>query len=108
MTRDELARALAAEMSGDVAAETEKYLRGGHARSFEVITDVATIGSFLAQAAQLAIQIHQVRKDRISLVVALEEQAPKPAKLTEEKRRSILERLADLLTLSSGESKGDR
>jgi hypothetical protein len=97
MTRDELALALAAEMGGDISVETEKYLRGEHTRSFGLITEVAAIGSFLAQAAQLAIQIYQVRRDRGYLIAVLDEQAPSPAKIAPEKRRSMIERLADIL-----------
>ncbi len=97
MTREELARAVAAQLGGEVAAETEVQLRDGGTRGFGILTDVAAIGSFIAQAAQLALAIYQLHKDRAGLISLLDEQAPKLAKLPEEKRRDLIERIVDRL-----------
>jgi hypothetical protein len=100
MTKEELARAIASEMGSDIAIETEKQLNGEGTRAIG-ITEAAAIGAFIAQIAQLAIQIYQARRDRASLVTALEAQAPKPAKLSDEKRRSIIALIAGRLTGSN-------
>ncbi len=97
LTQEELARAVAADMGGDVAAETEKELRGEGTRGFGIAESVA-IGAFIAQTAQLAIQLYQLAKDRQTLVAELETAAPSHARLDEAKRRGIIARIAAKLT----------
>ena len=58
MDDKDLARAVAAELGGDVAADTELALTTEKTRSFGVV-EAMSIGSFLVNSAQLAMAIWQ-------------------------------------------------
>lgn len=96
ITQDELARAVAAEMGGDVAAETDKALRGEGTRAFG-ISEAMAVAGFIAQAAQLALQIYQSNQNRAALAARLEADAPASPKLDAAKRSGIIARIADRL-----------
>jgi hypothetical protein len=99
ITQDELARAVAAEMGGEVAEETDKTLRGEGERAFGLgLTEAMAIGAFIAQLAQLAVQLYQASKDRAVLISRLDAEAPPSPKLDAAKRQSIITRIVDKLT----------
>lgn len=97
ITQEELARAVAAEMGGEVAEETDKTLRGEAPRAFG-LTEAMAVGAFIAQIAQLAIQLYQASKDRAALIARLNAEAPPSPKLDAAKRQSIIARIVDKLT----------
>lgn len=99
ITQDELARAVAAEMGGEVADETDKTLRGEETRAFGLgITEAMAIAAFIAQIAQLAVQLYQASKDSAVLIARLDAEAPPSPKLDAAKRQSIIARVVDKLT----------
>jgi hypothetical protein len=97
ITQDELARAVAAEMGGEVAEETNKTLRGETSRAFG-LTEAMTVAAFITQAAQLAMQIYQASQDRAALATRLTAEAPPSPKLDAAKRQRIITRIVDTLT----------
>jgi hypothetical protein len=83
-------------MGGDVAAATEKALRGEATRDFG-ISEAMAVAGFIAQAAQFALQIHQSNRDRTALAARLEAEAPASPKLDAAKRRGIIASIVDRL-----------
>lgn len=102
MDENELARLIAADIGGDVAAETERQISGEPASGadparFIGIAEAVAVASFIASAAQLALQIQQVRQDRALLMQMLLEKAPDHPKLVPERRLGIVGRIVDRL-----------
>jgi hypothetical protein len=105
MDDKELARGVAAELGGDIAAETERALRGeppasDGTRAFGLTESIA-VGSFIASIAQLAVQIYQARQDRALLLQALVERGESnpglARRLDPEKRLSLIGRIVNRL-----------
>ena len=82
MTQDELARSVAAEFGGEVAAETDRQLRGDGSRAFGM-TEAMALAALIAQCAQLALAIRQTMRDRQTLTAELEAKAMQHEKLPE-------------------------
>jgi len=98
----ELARLIAADIGGDVAAETERQMSGEPTPGADPARDLGigaavAVASFIASAAQLALQIQQVRQDRALLTQLLLEKAPDHPKLVPERRLGIIGRIVDRL-----------
>ena len=74
MDEKELARAVAAELGGSAAEDTDRALKGeiptDATRAFD-LGETMALGSFLASCAQLAVQVYHARQDRALLVEAL-------------------------------------
>ncbi len=100
MDEKDLARAVAAELGGDVSADTERALTAEKTRSFGVV-EAMSIGSFLVNSAQLAMAIWQTRRDRALLVEALLEKAPESKLLDPERRLGMIGRIVDRLVPES-------
>jgi hypothetical protein len=96
ITQDELARAVAAEMGGAVAAATEKALCGEATRDFS-IGDAMAVAGFIVQATQFALQIYRSNKDRAALAARLEAETPASPRLDAAKRSGIIARIVDTL-----------
>lgn len=97
---DELARLVAAEFGAGALTETEAELKREKTRGFGIV-EAATIGAFIAQAAQLAVQIHMMRHSKPELISALYSKTASSTKIPEETRRSIVGRIVDRLTAGS-------
>src|SRR5262245_19487861 len=109
MDERELARLVAAEEGDEVARETERALEADttatdQTRSLTIV-EVATLGSFLASCAKVAIEVWRARQDRALLLLALAEAAEDSsrisAKLDPEKRLSLVAKLIDRLIPTS-------
>ncbi len=97
MTQDDLARAVAAEMGGDVAAETEKALRGETSRAFGIGEAMAVAG-FIAQCAQIGLMLYQSHRDSATLTAKLVAAAPASPRIDDAKRGSIIRKVLAKLT----------
>ena len=99
MNDKELARAVAADMGADVVAAIEAPV-ADPTRAFGISETMAT-ASFLASAAQLAVQIWQARQDRALLVLALAEgldgRPELASKLDPERQLGIIGRIVNRL-----------
>ena len=100
MDEKDLARSVAAEMGGDLAAETELALTADKTRSFGIV-ETMSIGSFLVTSAQMAYAVWQARKDRALLVATLLDKAPESPLLDPERRLGMLGRIVDKLVPDS-------
>ncbi len=102
LTQEELARAVAAEMGPEVAAEAEAELSREKTRSMgQFIVDAATIGAFIAQATQLAIQLHATQKSPAGLIAALQARTASAIAIAGDMRHTLIERIAGRLTGSN-------
>ena len=101
-TPEDLARAVATQFSSDVSFEMEAELKREKTRAFgQQIVDAATVGAFIAQVAQLAVQIHIIHRSRPELISTLDARTASAAKIPADKRRSIIGHIVDRLTGSS-------
>lgn len=98
MKGPELARVIAAEMGGDVPAEVDAELSREKPRSLgQFIIDAATVGGFIVQVVQLAIQINQTQKTPDQLITELQAQAASAIKIAQQTRRKGIKRVVELL-----------
>lgn len=93
-----IARAVAAELGADVAAETDKRLDPEFEgeRAFG-LGEVATFASLIIGATSLALQLYDRGMNRDQFLSKLEshEDLPRPSKVTTDKLREILARIVD-------------
>ena len=81
----ELARTVAAEMGGDAPAEVEAELNRERTRGFgQFVVDAATVGGFIVQVVQLAIQINETQKTPAELLAELQVKAASAMKIADE------------------------
>jgi hypothetical protein len=99
MTPAELAGRVAADLGADYSAAVSQPLSPGEATRALGLTEAMAVGSFLASAAQLVVQIWQARQDRALLVLALAEgldgRPELASKLMPERRLGLIARLLD-------------
>lgn len=101
MKAPELARVIAAEMGGSVPAEVDGELRREKARSLgQFVIDAATVGGFIVQVVQLAIQINETQKTATQLILELEAKAASAIKIAKETRSKVIKRVVELLIRS--------
>ena len=96
----ELANDLAGEFGDEFVSETEKRLNSAQqgTRSFTFgISEAAAAAGLLLSCIQIAWQ-YASDKRMNELLERLEKDAPKPEKVSEEKRRSIIQRVAEKFT----------
>ena len=95
----EVSRAIAWDFGGDAPAEVEAELNRERRRSFgQFVVDAATVGGFIVQVVQLAIQINETQKTPAQLIVELQAKAASAVRIAEETRRKIIQRVVDRLT----------
>jgi hypothetical protein len=99
MDQADLARAVAADLGGGIAIETERKLRGEplSGDGQRGLTEAAAIASFIVSCAQLAFDIWRARQDRALLQQAILEGASIQPLLDPEKRLSLIGRIIDRL-----------
>ena len=101
----ELANDLAGDFGDEFVGETKKRLsaaeQGTRSLTFG-ISEAAAAAGLLLSCIQLAWQ-YATDKRMNDLLARLEEHAPKPVKVSEEKRRSIIQRVAEKFTSSTPE-----
>jgi hypothetical protein len=100
----ELAEDLSGEFGAEILAETEKQLdpaqQGKRALGFGV-SEAAAAASLLIGCVQLVWQYYSDKK-MDNLLARLEAEAPKPQKVSEEKRSSIIRKVAEKFTGTPG------
>jgi hypothetical protein len=109
MDHERLARAIAADISPEVAAYTEKLISGeppaGDDSNRAIgIAEATAIASVLLSAVQLAIQVWHKQRDRTLVLEVLLEQAPDHPRLDPERRLTIIGQIADRLMSENGGS----
>jgi hypothetical protein len=96
----EVAKDLSSEFGPDLLAETEKRLAPGEqgTRAFGVsLSDAAAAAGLLIGCIQLVLQYYSdKRMDK--LIESLETEAPRPVKVSAEKRSSIIRRVVEKFT----------
>jgi hypothetical protein len=98
MDAAELSRATASEFGGDAPAEVEAELDRDKTRGFgQFVVDAATIGGFIVQVVQLAIQLNETKKTPAQLIAELQAKAASAVKIADETRRKIIERIVERL-----------
>jgi hypothetical protein len=96
MDGEELARATAAALGGEVEAATKEVLEGGRPRAFGV-TEAVNIGTFSVSIAQVAVTWYQASTSRKELIAGLLKDELASGRLSQEKREEIVSRMADQL-----------
>jgi hypothetical protein len=96
MDGEQLARATAAALGGEVEAATRELLGGGGARTFGA-SEASIIGAFIVSIAQVAVTWYQARTTRKELIAGLLKDELARAGLSPEKREEIVSRMADQL-----------
>jgi hypothetical protein len=96
----QLALDLSGEFGGEIVAETDKQLDPDQQgkRAFGLgVSEAAAAASLLIGCVQLVWQYYSDKKMN-DLLARLEADAPRPQKVSEEKRRSIIRRVAEKFT----------
>jgi hypothetical protein len=97
MDASTLAGSVAATLGSETAAEVKKQLKTGVRRDLGMAELIAT-AAFIVQCAQLALQYWVPGGDGKALAERLDSQAEKPVQLDAQKRREILQLIANELS----------
>jgi hypothetical protein len=96
MDGEQLARATAAALGGEVETATREVLESGGTRTFEVSEAIA-VGAFIVSIAQVAVTWYQAKTTRKELIAGLLKDELARGGLSPEKREDIISRMADEL-----------